>query len=47
TYRNNLQKDNGNDKDCTLKSNKKRCLDEDEMHYINSIDIITQTKKTE
>ncbi|CAG8683316.1 28009_t:CDS:2 [Gigaspora margarita] len=46
-YRNNSQKDNGNDKDKSLKSNKKRRLDEDEMHYIKSIDMITQSKKIE
>ncbi|CAG8541059.1 14796_t:CDS:2 [Gigaspora rosea] len=39
--------DNGNDKNKSLKSNKKRRLDEDEMHYIKSIDMITQSKKIE
>ncbi|CAG8488877.1 3669_t:CDS:2 [Scutellospora calospora] len=46
-YRNNLPKDNSNNKDCSLKSNKKRRLDEDELHYIKSIDIITQSKQIE
>ncbi|RIB27549.1 hypothetical protein C2G38_2029285 [Gigaspora rosea] len=44
-YRNNSQKDNGNDKNKSLKSNKKRRLDEEEMHYIKSIDMITQKKE--
>ncbi|RIB05707.1 hypothetical protein C2G38_2218934 [Gigaspora rosea] len=46
-YGTSLEQKSNESKDSSLKSDKKRRLNEDEIHYIKSMDTITESKKIE